>query len=82
MSTFSIADDGTLSLIQLASSGGWSPRQFAINKAGDMVAIGHQNNRTVVVWNRDVATGLIETGEPAAVIRLTGAVVCTIWDEE
>lgn len=81
LSTFSINDDGTLSLVQLAPSGGWSPRQFSINKAGDMVAVGHQNNNTVVVWGRDVETGLIDTTEPVGVVTLNGAVVMTVWDE-
>lgn len=81
LSTFSISENGTLSLIQLAPSGGYSPRQFSLNKAGDQIAVGHQNNRTVVVWNRDVETGKIAEGTPAAVVQLTGAVVCTIWDE-
>lgn len=81
LSTFSINVDGTLSLVQLAPSGGYSPRQFALNKAGDQIAVGHQNNQTVVIWNRDVETGKIVEGAPAAVIMLTGAVVCTIWDE-
>jgi len=71
-----------MSLVQLAPSGGWSPRHFSLNKAGDLIAVGHQNNNTVVIWNRDVETGLIVTGEPAAVVTPTGPVVCTIWDEE
>jgi 6-phosphogluconolactonase (cycloisomerase 2 family) len=53
-----------------------------LNKTGDLIAVGHQNNNTVVIWNRDIETGLIVTGEPAAVVTPTGPVVCTIWDEE
>lgn len=84
LSTFTIKDDGTLELLQLAPSGGWSPRHFALNKAGDLLAVGHQNNNTVVIWARDLETGKIVTAEeggPAAIVTLSGAVVCTIWDE-
>ncbi|KAL1648897.1 hypothetical protein SLS58_002077 [Diplodia intermedia] len=84
LSTFAINQDGTLDLLQLAPSGGWSPRHFALNKAGDLLAVGHQTNKTVVIWERDLETGKIVTAEeggPAAIIELSGAVVCTIWDE-
>ncbi|KAF4313294.1 hypothetical protein GTA08_BOTSDO00330 [Botryosphaeria dothidea] len=84
LSTFTINDDGTLDLLQLAPSGGWSPRHFALNKAGDLLAVGHQNNNTVVIWERNLETGKIVTAEeggPVAIATLSGAVVCTIWDE-
>ncbi|KAB2579669.1 putative extracellular aldonolactonase protein [Lasiodiplodia theobromae] len=84
LSTFTINDDGTLDLLQLAPSGGWSPRHFALNKAGDLVAVGHQNNRTVVIWERNLETGKIVTAEeggPVGIVQLSGAVVATIWDE-
>ncbi|WYZ40012.1 hypothetical protein EsH8_IV_000353 [Colletotrichum jinshuiense] len=84
MSTFAIKEDGTLELVQLAPSGGWSPRQFSINKAGDLIAVGHQNNRTVVIWKRDLVSGKIITeaeGGKVGQVTLTGAVVATIWDE-
>ncbi|KAH7317903.1 Lactonase, 7-bladed beta-propeller-domain-containing protein [Rhexocercosporidium sp. MPI-PUGE-AT-0058] len=79
LSTFSINADGTLELIQLAPSGGWSPRQFSLNKKGDLLAVGHQNNATVVVWQRDLSSGRI-VGEVSRV-TLSTAVVATIWDE-
>ncbi|KAL9946050.1 hypothetical protein ACHAP6_006680 [Verticillium nonalfalfae] len=84
LSTFSIKEDGTLKLVQLAPSGGWSPRQFSFNKAGTLVAVGHQNNRTVTIWKRDVRSGKIvleEDGGKVGEVLLTGAVVATIWDE-
>ncbi|KAG7120470.1 6-phosphogluconolactonase like protein [Verticillium longisporum] len=84
LSTFSIKEDGTLKLVQLAPSGGWSPRQFSFNKAGTLVAVGHQNNRTVTIWKRDVRSGKIvleEDGGKVGEVVLTGAVVATIWDE-
>ncbi|KAJ0159348.1 putative 6-phosphogluconolactonase, partial [Colletotrichum tanaceti] len=84
MSTFAIKENGALELVQLAPSGGWSPRQFSINKAGDLLAIGHQNNRTVVIWKRDLVSGKIITeaeGGKVGQVTLTGAVVATIFDE-
>jgi 6-phosphogluconolactonase (cycloisomerase 2 family) len=79
LSTFRILDDGTLSLVQIAPSGGYLPRQFSINKKGDMVAVGHQVNSTVVVWNRDVESGRIEN--KVAEVKVSGAVVFVGWDE-
>ncbi|KPM38646.1 hypothetical protein AK830_g7910 [Neonectria ditissima] len=84
LSTFRIKHDGTLELVQLAPSGGWSPRQFSFNKKGDKIAVGHQNNRTVIIWKRDVHSGKIileEDGGKLGQVTLTGAVVATIWDE-
>lgn len=84
LSTWAINEDGTLEFVQNAPSGGYSPRQFSINKAGDMIAVGHQTNKTVVIWKRDVETGMIvaeEEGGKLGVAVLTGAVVSTIWDE-
>ncbi|KAH7123518.1 Lactonase, 7-bladed beta-propeller-domain-containing protein [Dactylonectria estremocensis] len=84
LSTFKIKSDGTLERVQLAPSGGWSPRQFSFNKKGDMIAVGHQNNRTVVIWKRDIKSGKIiseEDGGKLGQVTLTGPVVATIWDE-
>ncbi|KAI9172805.1 putative 6-phosphogluconolactonase [Paramyrothecium foliicola] len=84
LSTFAIKEDGTLELVQLAPSGGWSPRQFSFNAAGDKIAVGHQNNRTVIVWKRDLQSGKIlleEEGGLLGKVTLSGAVVATIWDE-
>lgn len=84
ISTWAINEDGTLTFVQNAPSGGYSPRQLSLNKAGDLVAVGHQNNNTVVIWKRDVETGLIvseEEGGKVGEAVLTGPVVSTIWDE-
>ncbi|CEI70650.1 hypothetical protein FVEN_g863 [Fusarium venenatum] len=84
LTTFLIKDNGTLEPVQAAPSGGWLPRQFSFNKAGDKIAVGHQVNQTVVIWKRDVKTGKIITeqeGGKLAQIKLTGDVVATIWDE-
>lgn len=84
LSTWAINEDGTLEFVQNAPSGGYLPRQFSINKAGDMIAVGHQVNQTVVIWKRDVETGKILTEEEGGKLGetlLTGPVVSTIWDE-
>jgi 6-phosphogluconolactonase (cycloisomerase 2 family) len=74
-----IHDNGTLSLVQIAPSGGYLPRQFSINKQGNKVAVGHQGNKTVVVWERDVESGKI--GNLVGEVQLEGAVVYTMWNE-
>ncbi|KAL9580480.1 MAG: hypothetical protein Q9203_006281, partial [Teloschistes exilis] len=43
----------------LSPAGGSFPRQFSLNKIGDLVAVGLQNSGRVVVYSRDVASGKI-----------------------
>lgn len=84
MSVFSINANGTLSPVQQAPSGGHQPRQFMINKAGDKIAVGHQNNNTVVIWKRDLETGRIideARGGKLGAVVLSGPVVFTQWLE-
>ncbi|CAN9434327.1 unnamed protein product [Alternaria alternata] len=83
LSVFSINANGTLTLVQHAPSGGYSPRQLMINTDGDKIAVGHQNNNTVVIWKRDVETGKIvgeEDGGMLGVVTLSGPVVFAQWD--
>lgn len=77
LSTFKILDDGKLSLAQIAPSGGYLPRQFSLNKKGDKVAVGHQVNSTVVIWDRDVRSGKI--GGKVAETKVAGPVVFVGW---
>lgn len=79
LSTFEIGEDGKLDLVQIAPSGGYQPRQFSLNKRGDRVAVGHQVNGTVVVWDRDVRSGKI--GKKIAETTVSGPVVFVGWDE-
>ena len=79
ISTFRINDDASLSLVQIAPSGGYLPRQFSLNRGGDMVAVGHQGSSTVVVWERDIESGKI--GRKIAEKKLEGPVVFVEWDE-
>lgn len=84
LSTWAINEDGTMELVQNFPSGGYLPRQFSINKAGDMIAVGHQVNQTVIIWQRDVESGRILSeaeGGKLGEVTLTGPVVSTIWDE-
>ncbi|ORY64979.1 Lactonase, 7-bladed beta-propeller-domain-containing protein [Pseudomassariella vexata] len=70
---------GGLTHVQTAPSGGRIPRQFSINKAGDMVAIGLQSDGRVVVVKRDVQTGLL--GNFLASADIAGEVTAVIFDE-
>lgn len=79
LSTFRISDDGELHLVQIAPSGGHQPRQFSLNKKGDKVAVGHQVNSTVVIWDRDVQSGKI--GKKIAETKVSGPVVFVGWNE-
>lgn len=79
LSTFRIHDNGTLSLVQIAPSGGYLPRQFSLNKKGNRVAVGHQGNSTVVIWERDAKRGKI--GEKVGEVKVGGPVVFVGWDE-
>ncbi|KAK7722167.1 hypothetical protein SLS64_000700 [Diaporthe eres] len=84
LTTWTINEDGTLTFLQSAPSGGWLPRQFSLNGAGDLLAVGHQNNNTVVIWKRDLETGRIVTEEEGGKVGeavVSGPVVSTIWDE-
>lgn len=84
LSTFEINRNGSLSLVQTSPSGGYLPRQFSINEGGDLVAVGHQENNTVVIWKRDVRSGLILSeadGGKVAVQTLSGPVSFVLWNE-
>ncbi|KAF2168653.1 hypothetical protein M409DRAFT_21396 [Zasmidium cellare ATCC 36951] len=52
-------DTGILTIADSASSGGNIPRHFALNKAGDLVAVVAQRNGWISVLNRDPGTGKI-----------------------
>lgn len=81
MSVFSISPaDGTLSFRQLFPAGGSYPRQFALNRAGNLVAVGLQQTGTVAILERDVASGVFQK-EVARTAVPGGQVVCVVWDE-
>jgi 6-phosphogluconolactonase (cycloisomerase 2 family) len=78
--TYSIDyDTGKLTLVNRAPAGGTVPRQFSINKAGTLVAVGLQGDGRVVVLQRDPATGML--GNIIAHADIAGQVNCAIFDE-
>ncbi|KAM0137267.1 hypothetical protein ACHAP3_004073 [Botrytis cinerea] len=70
--------NGNFSLVSIDAAGGSFPRQFSINKAGDLVAVGLQNDGRVALLKRDVDGGALEI---VAGIDIEGQVVCIVWDE-
>jgi 6-phosphogluconolactonase (cycloisomerase 2 family) len=72
--------DGSLEFKGLSPAGGSFPRQFALNKAGDLVGVGLQQSSRVVLYSRDVETGKI-ADVPYAHVGVEGQVDCVVWDE-
>ena len=79
LSTFKLNSDGSLTFHQLWPAGGSYPRQFSMNKYGDLVAVGLQYSSRVVILSRDVETGLI--GDAVGDVQGLGNVTCVVWDE-
>ncbi len=59
ISTFQIADDGTLDKKQTISTLGKSPRNFTIDPSGKMLLVANQHSNEVVVFNRNVKSGML-----------------------
>jgi 6-phosphogluconolactonase (cycloisomerase 2 family) len=86
LATYAIGSNGTLTFKQLWPAGGLFPRQFSVNKGGDMVAVGLQHSCRVIVLMRDIQSGLL--GKPVAEIavgnctegNLAGPTMI-VWDE-
>lgn len=72
--------DGSLRFTQLFPAGGSYPRQFALNTAGNLVAVALQETGSVTVLERDVTSGVFER-EVASVAIEGGQVVCVVWDD-
>ncbi|OLN97634.1 putative 6-phosphogluconolactonase-like protein 1 [Colletotrichum chlorophyti] len=80
LNTFTIdAQTGELTLLQKFPSGGRIPRQFSVNKAGDLVAVGLQSDSRVVIISRDAVSG--QLGEIIASTKVEGEVTAVIFDE-
>ena len=78
---------GLMTLRNTTPAYGKVPRTFAINRAGDLVAIGNQASATVVIVRRDRETGnlgeqvaILQVGEPGKVGTAEG-LSSVIWDE-
>lgn len=83
LSTFQLCPNtGSLSARhhQLSPSGGLYPRHFATNSAGNLVAAALQLSGSVVILERDTATGLVML-EPVARIAIPANVTTVMWDE-
>ena len=66
----------------LVSAYGSFPRQFALNRAGDLLAVGLQNTGNVVILKKDPNTNLFT--KKVASIQLPMGLdipVCIAWDE-
>jgi 6-phosphogluconolactonase (cycloisomerase 2 family) len=74
--------DGTLTEQPLVPAYGAFPRQFTINKAGTLLAMGLQNSGNMVVLKRNWTSGLFDQ-EVANFQFEDGAnmPVCIVWDE-
>lgn len=78
--TFSVDHScGNLSFVQEFPAGGRVPRQFSINKAGDLLAVGLQSDGRVVLIDRDVKSGLLKRFAANALVE--GEVTAVIFDE-
>jgi 6-phosphogluconolactonase len=56
---YSVADSGTLGLLQRIPSGGKTPRHFALDRDGSHVIVSNQGSDAAVVFSRDATTGLL-----------------------
>lgn len=77
--TYELGETGELTLVQVASAGGYGPRHFSWGGNGEWVAVGLQESEKVVVLERDVASGKI--GGVVAQVEVQGSPACVIWDE-
>lgn len=59
IASFSLDSSGSMSFIDIVSSGGTYPRTFDITKTGDFVVIGDQTTANIVVVQRDPETGTL-----------------------
>lgn len=57
--TYKLSQNGTLSFVQLAPSGGSFPRFFQMNKDGSQIAVANQVTMNVNIFSRNLETGLI-----------------------
>jgi 6-phosphogluconolactonase (cycloisomerase 2 family) len=55
--TYTINQNGSLSLLEATNAYGWYARTFSINGAGDLLAVGGQASSTVAIISRDPSSG-------------------------
>ncbi|KAL2074652.1 hypothetical protein VTL71DRAFT_8431 [Oculimacula yallundae] len=84
--TFSLdSQTGIPKLLERTSAGGLGPRSFAINRAGDRVAVALNGQNKLVIFKRDAVTGKF-SGQLGSldldVGDASGLVSSVVWDEE
>jgi 6-phosphogluconolactonase (cycloisomerase 2 family) len=81
MSVYSISPtDGRLSFLEVFPAGGSWARQFAMNRGGNLVAVGLQETGSVSILERDTTSGILKK-EVASIPIGDGQVTCVVWDE-
>ncbi|KAI1638102.1 YkgB protein [Biscogniauxia mediterranea] len=79
--TFSVdRETGNLTKLQEFPAGGQGPRQFSINAAGNLIAVGLQADGRVVIIERDVKTGLLK--DFLAHANIEGEITAAIFYED
>jgi len=87
IASFSADSNGTLTFIDIISSGGTYPRTFDISKDGEFVVIGDQTTANVVVVKRDPTTGKLGPQLVSMRIGSTGhaenddGLSAVLWDQ-
>lgn len=72
-------ETGSLTPLQEAAAGGRVPRQFSVNKAGTLVAVGLQADGRVVVIERDAQSG--QLGRFIGYANVEGQITTVIFDD-
>lgn len=59
IAVYTIGDDGGLTLVQLQSTEGSTPRNFGLDPSGEILAVGNQESRTVAIFRIDPDSGAL-----------------------
>lgn len=73
---FSVDNKGLITKIGAQSTLGVSPRNFAIDPSGKFLLVAHQNTDDVVVFKRNILTGMLQ---PTGIKINVGAPVCLVF---
>ncbi|MCJ1248667.1 hypothetical protein MMC30_005885 [Trapelia coarctata] len=79
LSTFSLNSTGSFDFVSLFPAGGRYPRQFSLNRRGNLVAVALQLSSKVAVISRNVTTGNFL--QQVAEIELEGQITSVVWDD-
>jgi 6-phosphogluconolactonase len=78
ISTFSIAKNGQLTLVQTVSTLGKGPRFFTIDPSGNFLLVAHQYTNDVVIFNRNKKTGKLTDSSKRINV---GTPVCLVFSK-